>query len=86
MSKGPNGAWRPPDTDACAAHVARILTGESVARILTGESEETFEAPGTKRPAPPDPAAGGRARASKMTAGERPASAKRAAAARWSAS
>ena len=77
MFKGPNGAWRPPDTDARAAHVARILTGES---------EETFEAPGTKRPAPPDPAAGGRARASKMTAGERPASAKRAAAARWSAS
>ena len=77
MPKGPNGEWRPPDTDACAVYVARILTGEL---------EETFEAPGTKRPAPPDPAAGGRARASKMTADERSASAKRAAAARWSAS
>lgn len=74
MPKGPNGEWRPPDTNACAAHVARILTGEI---------EETYEAPKTKRPAPPDPAAGGRARAAKMTAEQRSASARRAASARW---
>ena len=74
MPRGPNGEWRPADPTACAVHVGRILTGEIA---------ETFEAPGPKRPAPPDPAAGGRARAVKMSPEARAASAKRAAAARW---
>ena len=75
MPRGPQGQWRPPDPNACAVHVARILTGEI---------EETFEPPKGQRK-PPDPASGGRARAEKMTAEQRSASAKRAAAGRWGA-
>lgn len=77
MPKGPNGEWRPRDPIACSVHVMKVLTGEI---------EETYEAPPDER-RPPDPAAGGRAggraRASKMTAEERTASAKVAAEARW---
>ena len=73
MPKGPQGQWRPPDPNACAVHVGRILTGEI---------EETYEAP-EPRHKPPDPASGGRARAAKMTAEGRSVSAKAAAAARW---
>ena len=77
MPKGPNGEWRPRDPIACSAHVMKVLTGET---------EETYEAPAGER-RPPDPAAGGRvggrARAAKMTAEQRSASAKAAAAARW---
>jgi hypothetical protein len=73
MLEGPRGEWRPRDPIACSMHVAKILTGEI---------EETFESPPDER-RPPDPAAGGPARAAKMTAEERSASAKRAAAARW---
>ena len=77
MPKGPNGEWRPADTNACAVHVGRILTGEIA---------ETYEAPPDER-RHPDPAgsgrAGGRARAAKMTAEERTTSARRAAEARW---
>ena len=73
MPKGPRGEWRPPDPNACAVHVGRILTGEI---------EETYEAPGPRRK-PPDPASGGRARSAKMTAEARSASAKAAADARW---
>ena len=74
MPKGPNGEWRPRDPIACSAHVMKVLTGEI---------EETFEEPESERRQPPDPAAGGRARAAKMTADERSASAKQASAARW---
>ena len=75
MPRGPNGEWRPADPTACAVHVGRILTGEIA---------ETFDPPADRRKsAPPDPSAGGRARAAKLTAAERSASAKRAAAARW---
>lgn len=77
MPKGPNGEWRPRDPIACSTHVMRVLTGEI---------EETYEPPAGER-RPPDPAAGGRAggraRAAKMTAEQRSASARRAAAARW---
>ena len=79
MPKGPNGEWRPRDLIECSAHVMKVLTGEI---------EETYDPPADER-RPPDPAAGGRAggraRAAKMTADERSASAKRAAAARWNA-
>ena len=74
MPKGQRGEWRPADPNACAVHVGRILTGEI---------EETFEPRADQRRQPPDPAAGGRARAAKMTAEERSASAKRASSARW---
>ena len=77
MPKGPNGEWRPRDPIACSAHVMKVLTGEI---------EETFEPPAGER-RPPDPAtgggAGGRARAAKMTAEARSASARVAARARW---
>ena len=76
-AEGTEGEWRPRDDRACSVHVMKVLTGEI---------EETFEAPADER-RPPDPAAGGRAdgraRASKMTAEERAASARRAAEARW---
>ena len=74
MPRGPNGEWRPADPNACAVHVGRILTGEIA---------ETLEPPEDRRKTPPDPAAGGRARAAKMSPEARSASAKRAAEARW---
>lgn len=69
MPKGPKGEWRPADPIACAAHVMKVLTGEI---------EETYEPPADQR-RPPDPAAGGRARAAKLSAEQRSAIAKRAA-------
>lgn len=75
MPRGPKGEWRPADPIANAVHVGKLLTGEI---------EETYEPPADRRkPKPPDPATGGRARAAKMTAEERTASARRAAASRW---
>ncbi len=74
MSRGPNGEWRPRDPNACAVHVGKIATGEIA---------ETYTPPADERR--PDPAAGGRARAQKMTPAERSASARVAAAARWPA-
>ena len=73
MPKGPQGQWRPADPNACAVHVGRILTGEI---------GETFE-PLVDQRRPPNPAAGGKARAAKLSPEERSASAKRASAARW---
>lgn len=73
MPRGPRGEWRPAGDTECAVHVARILTGEI---------EETYEPPAGRR-TPPDPAAGGRGRAAKLTADERSASAKQAADTRW---
>jgi hypothetical protein len=73
MPKGPRGEWRPADPVACAVHIGKLATGQV---------EETYEVPADRR-RPPDPAAGGRARAAKMTAEERSASAKRASDSRW---
>ena len=77
MPKGPQGQWRPADPIAAAVHVGRIAIGEI---------EETCDAP--RRP---DPAAdsrrasaAGKARGASLTPEQRSASAKNAAAARWS--
>ena len=76
MPRGPNGQWRPPGDNECAAIVCRIATGDS---------EEIYEPP-----ARPDPVAdsrqasrAGKASAASMTAEERRARAKRASDARW---
>ncbi len=75
MPKGPRGEWRPRDPIACAAHVMRVLTGQT---------PETYEPPADhQKPKPPDPAAGGRARAAKMSPEERSANARRAVGVRW---
>ncbi|MCY4661137.1 MAG: RNA-binding protein [Acidobacteria bacterium] len=75
MPRGPKGEWRPADPVACAVHVAKIGAG-----LI----EETYEPPVEhRRPTPPDPKTGGRARAAKMTAEQRSAVAKRASDARW---
>jgi hypothetical protein len=75
MPRGPKGEWRPADPIANAIHVAKLGAG-----LI----EETYEPPADqRRPKPPSAAAGGRARAAKMSPAERSASAKRASAARW---
>ena len=73
MPRGPKGEWRPADPIADAVHVAKIGAG-----ML----EATYEPPADRR-RPPDPKAGSRARAARMTPEERSASAKRASDARW---
>ena len=76
MPKGPQGQWRPPDPNACAVHVGRILTGEI---------EETFEPPRRPDPAGDSRLASkaGKARAASQTPGRRREIAKAGAAARW---
>jgi hypothetical protein len=71
MPKGPQGQKRPADVIGNAVHVMRIATGEI-----------------EEKPAPKSAAAelgskGGKARAGKMTASQRSATAKKAAKARW---
>lgn len=74
MPRGPKGEWRPADPIANAIHVAKIGAG-----LI----DETYEPPADqRRPKPPDAAAGGRARAAKLSAEERSAIAKRASDAR----
>ncbi len=71
MPKGPGGQKRPADVVGCAV---------AVARIATGETEDTrVEKSGRVRSGE----AGARARAESLTAAERSAIAKKAAAARW---
>ena len=72
MPRGPNGEWRPRDLIARSAHIMRVLTGEI---------EETYEPPAGERK--PNAAAGGRARAARLTTEERSVSAKRASDVRW---
>ena len=76
MPKGPKGEWRPPDSVACAIHVAKLSTGEI---------QETYEAP--PRPNPEEDkqraSKGGKARTAAMTREQRSALGKVAAAARW---
>lgn len=71
MPKGPQGQKRPADVIGNAVHIAKIATGEI---------EET----GYKQPAKVRSGqAGAKARAEKLTAEERSAVAKKAAAGRW---
>ena len=79
MPKGPNGEWRPVGDNECAAHVCRVLLGET---------PETYEAP-----APAEDRRvmlarrarkGGKARAAKLTRERRSEIAAGAAAARES--
>ena len=68
MARELNGEWPSPDPVAHAVHIMRVLTGVEA---------EIYEPPEDQRQ-PPDPAQGGRARAAKLTAEERSASAKKA--------
>ncbi|GJL80560.1 MAG: hypothetical protein DHS20C01_01940 [marine bacterium B5-7] len=72
MPKGPNGETRPADLIGAAVMVAKIATGE------IEDNPKSNRVKSGK--------AGGRARASSLTAGERSEIARRAAAARWSRS
>ena len=71
MPKGPQGQRRPADAVGCAVAVARIATGDVV--------ELRQEKSGRVRSGK----AGAKARAESLTAVERSAIAKKAAAARW---
>ncbi|WPP03325.1 RNA-binding protein [Methylocella tundrae] len=71
MPKGPQGQKRPADAIGCAVHVMRIATGEII--------EELKDPSGKVRSGK----AGSKARAEKLSQGERTAIAKKAAARRW---
>ena len=71
MPKGPQGQKRPGDVIGCAVAVARIATGE----IEESGYAQPNKAKGGR--------AGAKARAQRLTAAERSAIAKKAAAARW---
>jgi len=71
MPRGPQGQKRPADTIGCAVMVAKIATGEL--------EEEIKEPSGKVRSGK----AGAKARAEKLTAEERSAIARKAAAGRW---
>ena len=70
MPKGPQGQKRPADTIGAAIKVAMIATGE-------------IEEPKTPPKGHKGGKAGGKARASKLTEGERKSIAKKGATARW---
>jgi len=72
MPTGPRGEKRPADVIGAAIMVPKIATGEI---------EETTKEPSRKRNSG---LAGSKARAEKLTADERTATAKKAAAGRWS--
>ncbi len=71
MPKGPKGERRPADVIGCAVMVAKIATGET--------EDTKSKTPGRIKSGK----AGAKERARKLTAGERSAIAKKAAAARW---
>lgn len=71
MSKGPQGQKRPADVVGCAVTVARIATGDV--------EEELGKVPGRRKSGK----AGAAARAEALSADQRSAIAKKAAAARW---
>jgi len=71
MPKGPQGQRRPADAIGCAIMVARIATGE-ITEVLKEPSGRARSGQ-----------AGSKARAEKLSQGERTAIAKKAAAARW---
>jgi hypothetical protein len=71
MPKGPQGQKRPADVVSCAITVAQIATGEIT-------EEVAYATPS------PRGSAGGKARAQRLSSGERQTIAKAAAEARWS--
>ena len=73
MPRGPNGEKRPADVIGAAVKVMKIATGEA--------EDELGKVPGRRKSGK----AGARARAESLTAAERSAIAKKAAAARWGA-
>jgi hypothetical protein len=75
MPRGPRGEKRPADVIGNAVKVMRIATGE--------EEEELSDS--TKSAAAELGSRGGKARAKKLSAAERAAIARKAAAARWKA-
>ncbi len=74
MPKGPKGEKRPADVIGNAVKIMKIATGEE-------EDEKTDD--GKDKAAVSMGRRGGKARAEKMSAGERAAIAKKAAKARW---
>ena len=72
MPTGPNGEKRPADVVGCAVTVMRIATGE--------EEETAYKQPGKRKGGK----AGGKARASKLTSGQRSDIARQGASSRWS--
>ncbi len=76
MPKTPKGKKRPSDVIGNAIRVAQIATGEV-------EEEAEVEDDGKDKAAQSLGKRGGKARAAKMTAKQRSAIAKKAAAARW---
>lgn len=71
MPKGPNGQKRPADSIGCAVLVGKIATGEA-------EEEVAYVASQSERSS-----AGGKARAQRLSEGERSKIAKAGAEARW---
>jgi len=80
MPKGPRGEKRPADVIGAAVHVMRVATGaESDAVVPDPHKDPAAVALGQK-----GGLKGGKARAAKLSPGQRRASAKKAAKARWS--
>lgn len=77
MPRGPKGEKRPADV---------IGTAVKVMKIATGEEQEDKDDDGKDKAAQSLGRRGGKARAEKMTAAQRKAIAKKAAAKRWSKS
>ena len=71
MPKGPNGEKRPADVVGCAVTVMRIATGE--------EEETGYKQPGKRKGGK----AGGKARATELTAKQKSDIAREGATARW---
>lgn len=77
MPKGPKGEKRPADVVANAVKVMKIATGEEAEELTDDGKNKAAVSLGRR---------GGKARADKMTAAERTAIAKKAAAKRWNPS
>ena len=74
MPKGPKGEKRPADV---------ISNAVKIMRIATGEEEDTVEDDGKDKAAQSLGKRGGKARAAKLSPGQRSEIAKKAAAERW---
>lgn len=74
MARGPKGQKRPADVIGNAVKVMRIATGEEEDTVADDGKDKAAQSLGRR---------GGKARAEKMTAKQRSAIAKKAAAARW---
>jgi hypothetical protein len=74
MPRGPRGEKRPADVIGNAVKVMRIATGEEAEELETDRVKNAAAELGSR---------GGKARANKLTADQRKAIAKKAAAKRW---